>query len=311
MRIVVLDGFTANPGDLSWAEIEALGEIKVYDRTDEKDIVTRAKDADAVLLNKCPMTRETMAQLTNLKYIGVLATGYNVVDTAYAKEAGIVVTNIPAYSTQSVAQHVFALILEIASHVGAHSDACLSGAWENSRDFCFWNYPLTEISAKTLGIIGNGAIGQAVGRIAGAFGMNVIAYSPSKNPMKTLERIYEESDIISLNCPLKDNNREMICADSISGMKKGVWIINTARGGLVNEQDVKDALISGKIGWYAADVVSVEPIRKDNPLLTAPNVILTPHIAWAPREARARLVKIAADNLKSFMAGTVVNCVNV
>jgi len=311
MRIVVLDGFTANPGDLSWAEIEVLGEVKVYDRTDEKDIVTRAKDADAVLLNKCPMTRETMAQLTNLKYIGVLATGYNVVDTAYAKEAGIVVTNIPAYSTQSVAQHVFALILEIASHVGAHSDACLSGAWENSRDFCFWNYPLTEISAKTLGIIGNGAIGQAVGRIAGAFGMNVIAYSPSKNPMKTLERIYEESDIISLNCPLKDNNREMICADSISGMKKGVWIINTARGGLVNEQDVKDALISGKIGWYAADVVSVEPIRKDNPLLTAPNVILTPHIAWAPREARTRLVKIAADNLKSFMAGTVVNCVNV
>jgi len=311
MRIVVLDGFTANPGDLSWAEIEVLGEVKVYDRTDEKDIVTRAKDADAVLLNKCPMTRETMAQLTNLKYIGVLATGYNVVDTAYAKEAGIVVTNIPAYSTQSVAQHVFALILEIASHVGAHSDACLSGAWENSRDFCFWNYPLTEISAKTLGIIGNGAIGQAVGRIAGAFGMNVIAYSPSKNPMKTLERIYEESDIISLNCPLKDNNREMICADSISGMKKGVWIINTARGGLVNEQDVKDALISGKIGWYAADVVSVEPIRKDNPLLTAPNVILTPHIAWAPREARTRLVKMAADNLKSFMAGTVVNCVNV
>ena len=311
MRIVVLDGFTANPGDLSWAEIEALGEVKVYDRTEEKDIASRAKDADAVLLNKCPMTRETMQQLKNLKYIGVLATGYNVVDTAYAKEAGIVVTNIPAYSTESVAQHVFSLILEIASHVGAHSEACLSGAWENSRDFSFWNYPLTELSGKTLGIIGYGAIGQRVKRIADAFGMNVISYSPSKNPIETLEKIYKESDVISLNCPLKDDNKEMISARSIEKMKKGVWIINTARGGLVNEKDVKDALLSGKIGWFAADVVSVEPIRHDNPLLTAPNVILTPHIAWAPLEARSRLMKIAADNLKNFMAGTIVNCVNV
>lgn len=311
MRIVVLDGFTANPGDLSWAEIETLGEVTVYDRTDEKDIFARAKDADAVLLNKCPMTKETMMKLKNLKYIGVLATGYNIVDTAYAKEAAITVTNIPAYSTDSVAQHVFALILEIAGHVGAHSDACLSGAWESSRDFSFWNYPLTELSGKTLGIIGYGAIGQRVGRIADAFGMNVISYSPSKNPIETLERIYRESDILSLNCPLKENNKEMICADSIEKMKKGVWIINTARGGLVNEQDVKDALMSGKIGYFAADVVSVEPIRHDNPLLTAPNVILTPHIAWAPLEARSRLMKIAADNLKNFIAGTIVNCVNV
>lgn len=311
MRIVVLDGFTANPGDLSWAEIETLGEVTVYDRTDEKDIFARAKDADCVLLNKCPMTKETMMKLKNLKYIGVLATGYNIVDTAYAKEAAITVTNIPAYSTDSVAQHVFALILEIAGHVGAHSDACLSGAWENSRDFSFWNYPLTELGGKTLGIIGYGAIGQSVGRIADAFGMNVISYSPSKNPIETLERIYRESDILSLNCPLKENNKEMICADSIEKMKKGVWIINTARGGLVNEQDVKDALMSGKIGYFAADVVSVEPIRHDNPLLTAPNVILTPHIAWAPLEARTRLIKIAADNLKNFIAGTIVNCVNV
>lgn len=311
MRIVVLDGFTANPGDLSWGEIEALGEVCVYDRTDEKDIVLRAKDADAVLLNKCPMTKETMIQLKNLKYIGVLATGYNVVDTAYAREADIVVTNIPAYSTASVAQHVFALILEIASHAGAHSEACLSGAWERSRDFCFWNHPLTELSGKTLGIIGNGAIGQNVGRIASAFGMNVISYSPSQNPPETLEKIYAESDIISLNCPLKDSNKEMISASSISRMKKGVWIINTARGGLVNEKDVKDALISGRIGYFAADVVSVEPIRHDNPLLTAPNVILTPHIAWAPLEARKRLIRIAADNLKNFMAGTIVNRVNV
>ncbi len=311
MRIVVLDGFTANPGDVSWDEIERLGDVSVYERTSEKDIVLRAKGADAILLNKCPMTKETMIELRNLKYIGVLATGYNVVDTAYAKQAGIVVTNIPAYSTASVAQHVFALMLEMAAHVGAHSERCLSGAWEKAKDFCFWDYPLTEISGKTLGIIGNGAIGQAVGRIANAFEMNVIAYSPSKNPPEILEKIYRESDVISLNCPLRDDNREMISAASISKMKKGVWIINTARGGLVNEQDVKDALVSGRIGAFAADVVSSEPIKSDNPLLTAPNVILTPHIAWAPLEARKRLVKIAADNLRNFMAGTITNCVNV
>ncbi|MBR3928999.1 MAG: D-2-hydroxyacid dehydrogenase [Clostridia bacterium] len=311
MRIVVLDGFTANPGDLSWDEIYRLGETTVYDRTDAKDIVARAKDADAILLNKCPMKKQTMMQLGNLKYIGVLATGYNVVDTAYAKEAGIVVTNIPAYSTASVAQHVFALILEMASHVGVHSQRCLSGAWETSKDFCFWDHPLTELYGKTLGIIGNGAIGQAAGRIASAFGMNVISYSPSKNAPETLEKIYQEADIISLNCPLKEDNKEMISSSSISRMKKGVWIVNTARGGLVNEQDVKDALISGQIGGFAADVVSVEPIKHDNPLLTAPNVILTPHIAWAPLEARKRLIKIAAENLKSFIAGTIVNCVNV
>lgn len=311
MRIVVLDGFTANPGDLSWDEIASMGETTIYDRTEEKDIVSRARDAEAVLLNKCPMTKETMMQLKNLRYIGVLATGYNVVDTAYAKEAGIVVTNIPAYSTASVAQHVFALILEIAVHTGAHSQRCLSGAWENAKDFCFWDFPLTEISGKTLGIVGYGAIGQAVGRIASAFGMNVISYAPSKNTPDTLEKLYRESDIISLNCPLKENNREMISSASISKMKKGVWIINTARGGLVNEQDVKDALISGHIGAFAADVVSVEPIRCDNPLLAAPNVILTPHIAWAPVEARKRLVKIAADNLRSFLSGTAINQVNV
>ena len=311
MRIVILDGFTANPGDLTWDEIKALGDVAVYDRTDEKDIVSRAKDADAVLLNKCPMTKDTMINLPRLKYIGVLATGYNVVDTAFAKESGIVVTNIPAYSTASVAQHVFALILEIAHHVGAHSEECLSGAWENAKDFCFWDYPLTELDGKTIGVIGNGAIGKRVAGIAAAFGMNVITYSPSQNSEETLEKIYRESDIISLNCPLKDNNKEMIAGASISKMKKGVWIVNTARGGLVNEKDVKDALIAGKIGCFAADVVSVEPIRADNPLLSAPNVILTPHIAWAPIEARSRLMKIACENLKSFINGNPINRVNV
>ncbi len=311
MRIVVLDGYALNPGDLSWDEIRKLGEVTLYDRTVEKDIVLRAKEADAVLLNKCPMTKNTLTHLPNLKYIGVLATGYNVVDTSFAKEKGIVVTNIPAYSTASVAQHVFALILEIASHVGAHSERVLSGAWENAKDFCFWDYPLTELEGKTIGIIGNGAIGKRVSQIAAAFGMNAITYSPSQNSIETLERIYRESDIISLNCPLKDSNKEMIASSSILKMKKGVWIINTARGGLVNESDVKDALVSGKIGCFASDVVSVEPIMADNPLLTAPNVILTPHIAWAPIEARRRLMKIACENLKSFINGNPVNRVNV
>lgn len=311
MRIVVLDGYAANPGDVSWDGLQALGDVTVYNRTEAKDIVLRAKDADAVLTNKCPLSRETLEQLPRLKYIGVLATGYNVVDTVYAKEKGVVVTNIPAYSTSSVAQHVFALILEIASHVGAHSEGALSGRWENSKDFCYWDYKLTEISRKTLGIIGNGSIGKAVGKIASAFGMNVLSYSPSQNTEEDLNTLIKTSDIISLNCPLKPENREMINSDSISKMKKGVWIINTARGGLVNEQHVKDALVSGKIGAFAADVVSVEPILAENPLLSAPNVILTPHIAWAPLEARERLMDIAVGNVKSFMDGNIVNCVNV
>ena len=311
MRIVVLDGFAANPGDISWGELENLGEVVVYDRTKEEDILHRAKDAEIVLLNKCPMTAKTIAALPRLKYIGVLATGYNVVDTAFAKERGVVVTNIPACSTPSVAQHVFALILEIASHVGAHSAGCLSGKWENSKDFCYWDYKLTEISGKTLGVIGNGAIGQAVSKIGAAFGMNVKAYSPSRNTKEELEDLIRTSDILSLNCPLKPDNREMINRESISRMKDGVWIINTARGGLVNEADVKDALISGKIGAFAADVVSVEPIRGDNPLLSSPNVILTPHIAWAPLEARQRLMKIAVDNVKGYLSGNLINCVNV
>lgn len=311
MQIVVLDGYAANPGDIRWDDLRNLGEVTIYERTSPDQIPARAQNAEAILINKCPLTRETLEKLDKLRYIGVLATGYNVVDTDYARQAGITVTNIPAYSTESVAQHVFALILEIASHTGAHSESCLSGKWENAKDFCFWDYKLTELFGKTIGIIGYGAIGQAVGRIAAAFGMKVLSYSPSKNTREELEQLISSCDIISLNCPLKSDNREMICEDSIRKMKKGVWIINTARGGLVNEKDVRDALISGQIGAFAADVVSVEPIEKTNPLLTAPNVILTPHIAWAPLEARQRLMDIAVSNLKSFINGTIVNCVNV
>lgn len=311
MRIVVLDGYTANPGDVSWNEIEALGEVKVYDRTRQDEILERAKQADALLTNKCPLDADTLGKLPSLKYIGVLATGYNIVDTAAAKQRGVVVTNIPAYSTESVAQHVFALILEIAAHAGAHNSACKSGRWTTSSDFCFWDEPLTELYGKRLGIIGYGAIGKAVARIARAFGMTVNAYSPSMCELSALANIFSESDIISLNCPLKPENVNMINSESIARMKRGVWIINTARGGLVNEADMARALSDGHIGYFAADVVSKEPISADNPLLNAPRVILTPHIAWAPYEARLRLISAAARNLSAFIDGTPINVVNV
>ena len=310
MRIIVLDGFAANPGDISWDKLKALGDVTVYDRTQESEILARAENAEAILTNKCPLRAKTIQKLPSLKYIGVLATGYNIVDTEEAKRRGIVVTNIPAYSTESVAQHVFALILEIAVHAGAHSAACLSGRWTNSRDFCFWDYPLTEICGKTLGIIGYGAIGKRVGTIAEAFGLRVIPYSPSMKKPENLDRIIEESDIISLNCPLKADNAGMISGKTIARMKTGVWIINTARGGLAVDSDVADALRSGKIGAYAADVATREPINGDNPLLSAPNVILTPHIAWAPFEARVRLMNIAVQNLRSFMDGNAIHQVN-
>ena len=307
MKIVVLDGYAANPGDISWSEMEALGELTVYDRTAPDDIEKRLQDADVLLTNKCIITKEIMTKLPKLKYIGVLATGYNVIDVAAAKELGIAVTNIPAYSTRSVAQLVFALILEIAQHVGEHSRAVLSGRWETSKDFVFWDYKLTELVGKTLGIIGYGAIGHAVGSLAEAFGMNVIPYSPSIAGKDVLERIYAESDIISLNCPQKPDNAGMINKDVLDKVKPGAWLINTARGGLIDENAVADALRSGKLGWYAADVVSKEPILGTNPLLKAPNVILTPHIAWAPYEARVRLMDISVKNLQAFIRGEALN----
>ena len=311
MKIVVLDGYAHNPGDLSWDEMRALGDVEIYDRTKESEIVSRAFHADAILTNKCPLKEETITRLPRLKYIGVLATGYNVVDTAFAKKAGIVVTNIPAYSTKSVSQHVFALILEIASNVAKHSESVKAGRWQTNPDFCYWLTPLTELAGKTLGIIGHGAIGREVEKIARAFDMNVLSYSPSRCKKEALLEIYEKSDVISLNCPLTKENAGMISKETISLMKTGVWIINTARGGLVNEEDTADALKNGKIGAYAADVVSVEPISADNPLLSAPNCILTPHIAWAPKEARRRLMDIAVKNLQGFMNGTIINQVNV
>lgn len=317
MKIVILDGYTENPGDLSWGGFEALGELTVYDRTPEELIVERIGDAQAVITNKTPISRETLDQCSNVKYIGVLATGYNVVDVNAAKEKEIPVCNIPTYGTTAVAQMVFALLLEVCHHVGAHSAAVKNGDWTHNQDWCFWNYPLIELSGKTMGIVGFGRIGQAAGRIARAFGMRVLAYDSFQSEegaeiaeYVTFDELLQQSDVISLHCPLFPETEGIINQSSISRMKDGVILINTSRGPLIVEKDLAEALRSGKVAAAASDVVSTEPIREDNPLIGCYNSILTPHIAWAPKESRKRLMDIAVDNLKSFQNGNVVNCVN-
>lgn len=324
MKIVVLDGWTLNPGDLSWKELEKFGEVIIYDRTDytgkdEDKIVERAKEAEIIFTNKTPFTKSIINKLPSLKYIGVLATGYNVVDIAAAKEKGIVVTNIPAYGTSAVVQMSLALLLEICNHVGAHHESVKKGEWENSIDFCYWKYPILELLNKTIGIIGFGSIGKSMSKACLALGMKVIAYTP--HPDKALETdklkfvdmdtLFKESDIISLHCPLFESTKGLINKNSISKMKDGVIVINTARGGVIVEEDLAEALNSGKVYAAAVDVVSTEPIKKDNPLKLAKNCIITPHIAWAAREARQRLLDIAINNLKNYLSGnptSVVNC---
>ncbi len=316
-KIVVLDGYTENPGDLSWSGLEALGELTVYDRTPADQIVARIGDADVVYTNKTPITKETIDACPNLKFISVLATGYNVVDYVYAKEKGIPVTNIPTYGTIAVAQMAIALLLEVCHHVGHHSEEVKKGRWSSNPDFCFWDYPLIELAGKTLGVIGFGRIGQQTAGIAKALGMHILAYDEYPNDdfremadYVSLDELFAKADVISLHVPLFPSTQGMINKDSIARMKKGVIIINTSRGPLVNEQDVKDALESGQIGYYATDVVSAEPILPDNVLLTAKNCIITPHIAWAPKESRQRLMNIAVENLAKFLKGTPVNVVN-
>lgn len=312
MKIIVLDGYTANPGDLSWNQLEELGELTVYDRTAPNLIADRIGDAEAVFTNKTPLTAEVFVACPSIRYVGVLATGYNIVDVEAARERGIVVSNVPAYSTDSVVQLVFAFLLEICHHTGAHSDAVHAGAWGRSPDFCFWNYPLMELAGKTMGIIGYGGIGKAVGRVAEAFGMEVIA-SVSRNHEEgrvPLDTLLERSDVITLHCPLTPQTEGLICRGTIAKMKDGAILINTSRGPVVNEKDLADALISGKIYAAGIDVVSEEPIRNDNPLLTAPNCFITPHIGWAPLESRRRLLAITADNFKAFLRGKPVNVVN-
>jgi glycerate dehydrogenase len=317
MKIVVLDGYTLNPGDLSWGELEKLGELTVYERTSENKIVERIGNAEIVYTNKTPLRRETLVKCPTLKFIGVLATGYNVVDTAAAKERGIVVTNVPTYGTTAVSQFVWALLLEICHHVWKHNEAVKNGDWSKGSDFCFWNYPLMELAGKTMGIIGLGRIGQNTANIARSFGMKVLAYDEYQNKSLeneslkyvTLVQLLAKADVISLHCPLFESTKGIINRNSIAQMKDGVIIINTSRGPLVVEEDLAAALNSGKIAGAAVDVVSLEPIKTDNPLLTAKNCIITPHIAWAPKESRLRLMNIAVDNLKAFLNGSPVNIV--
>lgn len=309
MKIVVLDGYTLNPGDLSWSGFEALGELVVHDRTPGDMIDRRIEGADAVVTNKTPLSRASIMAAPALRYIGVIATGYNVVDVQAAKERGIPVCNIPSYGTQAVAQYVFALLLEICHRVGHHSDAVQQGRWSRSKDFCFWDYPLIELKGKTMGIIGYGRIGKATAQIARAFGLKVLANDSSARDEECvpLDELLERSDIISLHCPLTRENAGMINARSIGRMKDGVILINTARGPLIREADLREALLSGKVYAAALDVVSEEPISPDNPLLGLDNCLITPHVAWANRAARQRLMDVAVSNLASFMQGRAVN----
>ena len=318
MKIVVLDGYTENPGDLSWDEMKKYGELTVYDRTPAEDAVKRIGNAEIVFTNKTPITKETMDACPDLKFISVLATGYNVIDVNYAKEKGIVVSNIPAYGTDCVGQFAIALLLEICHRIGHHDKAVKEGRWENAPDWCFWDYPLIELAGKTLGIIGFGRIGQGTAHIAQALGMKVLAYDTYQNKALEsencryafLDELLKESDVISLHCPLFPETEGIINKDNIAKMKDGVLIVNDSRGPLIVEEDLRDALNSGKVAGAAVDVVSTEPIRMDNPLLEAKNCIITPHIAWAPRESRQRLMNIAVANLKAFMEENPQNIVN-
>jgi glycerate dehydrogenase len=316
MKIVVLDGYTLNPGDISWQGLHALGELTVYDRTKTDETAQRILGAEAVFTNKTPLHRETIENAETLRYIGVLATGYNVVDVEAARERGIPVCNIPTYGTAAVAQFTIALLLELCHHIGHHSDSVHSGGWSNSKDWCYWDYPLIELAGKTLGIIGFGRIGQSVAAIAKALGMNILAFDAMPNDTGRaladyvpLETLYQKSDVISLHCPLFPETEGLINAASIAKMKDGVMILNASRGPLVVEEDLKNALNSGKVAGAAVDVVATEPIRMDSPLLQAKNCLITPHIAWAPKESRQRLMDIAVNNLAEFLNGNTVNSV--
>jgi glycerate dehydrogenase len=317
--IVVLDGYTLNPGDNPWTELEALGSVKVYDRTtDPKDIVSRSKGAQVLITNKTPITKEIIDSLPEVKYIGVIATGYNVVDYKYAREKGIPVTNIPVYGTDAVAQFVFALLLELCHHAGHHSEAVRQGRWSGQPDFCFWDFPLVELAGRTLGIVGFGKIGRRVAEIGVALGMKILAHDTFKeNPPSfafewaEVDDLLKKSDVVSLNCPLFPENTGMINKNSLKLMKKSAFLINASRGGLVVDQDLADALNTGLIAGAGLDVVGfAEPPAKDNPLLKAKNCIVTPHIAWAAFDARKRLMHTAAENVKAFLNKKPLNVVN-
>ena len=318
MKIVVLDGYTLNPGDLSWDKLFNLGEVVLHDRTPADKIKERSLNADVLITNKTPLTEETINELPQLKYVGVLATGYNIVDTSAAKRRNIIVTNVPSYSTMSVAQLTFALLLELCHHVQKHSDSVMEGKWAESVDFSNWDFPLIELSGKTLGIIGFGNIGKKVADIATVFGMNIIAASRHETDQSErknfrwaeINEVLAQADIVSIHCPLLPETKGLINADSLKRMKRSAFLLNTSRGPVVVEPDLADALNNGIIACAAIDVLSIEPPLKDNPLFNAKNCLITPHIAWATKEARGRLMDIAVNNLAAFINGKRVNVVN-
>jgi len=317
MRIVVLDGYTLNPGDLSWEALARLGRCQLYERTPPDKVLQRARQADIIITNKVVIGRYEIENLPNLKYIGVSATGYNVVDVEAARQRNIPVTNVPGYATESVAQAVFALLLELTNHVGHHARTVREGRWSACEDFCYWDYPLIELRGLTMGIVGLGRIGQAVARIARAFGMRVLGcdVDPAKAALEGIEfvdhdTVFAQADIVSLHCPLTAGTEELVNAKRLSQMKKSAFLINTSRGGLVNERDLADVLNSGGIAGAGLDVLSVEPPAADNPLLSAKNCYITPHVAWASRSARIRLMTTVVDNVRAFLDGKPRNVVN-
>ena len=319
MKLVILDAYAENPGDLSWDWLKnVVEEYEIYDITPPEKVIERSINADILVTNKTVLTADILSQLPKLRYISTLATGYNVIDTAYAREKGITVSNIPAYSTDGVAQLVFALILEIVNHVALHNKSVKEGDWCKSEHFCYWKAPIAELAHKTLGIVGFGKIGSAVAQIANAFGMNVIAYSPNTRTysgfgevtFKTLDEVIAESDFISLHCPLTDSTNGLVNMEFLKKMKKTAILINTSRGPVINEADLKKALDEGIIAAAGVDVLSAEPAREDNPLLTCENCIITPHIAWASFEARSRLMSIFKSNVEAFVADKPINVVN-
>lgn len=318
MKIVVLDGYTLNPGDLTWAGLEKFGNVVAYARTPSDEIIERISDAEIVFTNKTPLSKEVFTSCKGIKFVGVLATGYNIVDIAAAKEADVVVCNIPTYGTNSVSQFAIALLLEVCHHIGEHNRAVKNGEWAKNADWCFWKFPLIELAGKTMGVIGFGRIGQATAKIAQAMGMKILAYDQYHNPLVenetckyvSLDELLESSDVITLHCPLLPSTEGIINKNTIGKMKNGVIIINDSRGGLIVEEDLRDALNSGKVAGAASDVVSTEPIEMDNKLLKAKNMIITPHIAWAAKESRQRLMDIAVSNLEAFLNGESINVVN-
>ncbi len=319
MKLTVIDGYTMNPGDLSWAQYEKFGKLRVFDHStdDEDEVIRRIGDSEIVIANKSKVTRRVIDACPNIRFIAVQATGYDPIDYVYAREKGIPVSNVPAYGTDSVAQFAIALLLEICGHAGHHDQAVHQGKWAQCGDWCFWDYPMIELSGKTMGIIGFGRIGQAVGRIASALGMKVLAYNRSRSESGAkigeyveLDELLSRSDVISLHCPAFPETVGIINKDTIAKMKDGVILINNSRGALVVEQDLADALNSGKVYAAAVDVVSGEPIRDDNPLLSARNCLITPHISWAPRESRQRIMDCTEENIRCFLAGKPQNVVN-